>query len=113
MAGFQISGNHIGFFILSEKFKEGHPEVQKVKAQLEQLRKARQARATQILERLDTEYAQLRKREGELRAAMDAQKTQAANQSRKAAELDDPEELDSQPTARERKAQAFSSNSNP
>lgn len=28
-------------------------------------------------------------------------------------ELDDPEELDSQPTARERKAQAFSSNSNP
>ncbi|HEX9187275.1 MAG TPA: polysaccharide biosynthesis tyrosine autokinase [Vicinamibacteria bacterium] len=84
----QVAGLTVELGRLSEKFKEGHPEVQKVKAQLEQLKKARQARAAQILERLDTEYAQLRKREGELRAAMDAQKTQAANQSRKAAELE-------------------------
>ncbi|HXK12489.1 MAG TPA: polysaccharide biosynthesis tyrosine autokinase [Vicinamibacteria bacterium] len=73
---------------LSEKFKESHPEVQKVKAQVEQLKKARKARAAQILDGLDAEYTQLRKRETELRAAMDAQKTQAANQSRKVAELE-------------------------
>jgi capsular exopolysaccharide synthesis family protein len=84
----QVAGLSVELGRLSEKFKEGHPEVQKVRAQIEQLKKARQARAAQILERLDTEYAQLRKREGELRAAMDAQKTQAANQSRKAAELE-------------------------
>jgi capsular exopolysaccharide synthesis family protein len=73
---------------LGEKFKEGHPEVQKVRAQIEQLKKAKQARAAQILDGLDAEYTQLRKREEELRGAIDGQKTQAANQSRKATELE-------------------------
>jgi len=84
----QIASLSVELGRLSEKFKEGHPEVQKVKAQLEQLRKARRARAGQILDELDAEYTQLRKREAELRSAIDAQKTQAANQSRKAAELE-------------------------
>jgi len=73
---------------LGEKFKEGHPEVQKVKAQVEQLKKAKAARATQILDGLEAEYTQLRKREDELRGAIGAQKAQAANQSRKATELE-------------------------
>lgn len=73
---------------LGEKFKEGHPEVQKVRAQIEQLRKAKQNRAVQILDGLNAEYTQLTKREQELRQAIDAQKTQAANQSRKATELE-------------------------
>jgi capsular exopolysaccharide synthesis family protein len=84
----QIAALTVELGRLAEKFKEGHPEVQKVKAQIEQLKKARQARAAQILDRLDTEYAQLRKRETELRTAIDAQKAQAAHQSRKAAELE-------------------------
>jgi succinoglycan biosynthesis transport protein ExoP len=73
---------------LGEKFKEGHPEVQKVKAQVEQLKKAKATRASQILVGLQAEYTQLRKREDELRDAISAQKTQAANQSRKATELE-------------------------
>ncbi len=73
---------------LGEKFKEGHPEVQKVKAQVEQLKKAKAARAGQILDGLDAECTQLRKREEELRGAISAQKAQAANQSRKATELE-------------------------
>jgi succinoglycan biosynthesis transport protein ExoP len=73
---------------LGEKFKEGHPEVQKVRAQMEQLKKAKAARATQILDGLQAEYTQLRKREEELRGAIGAQKAQAANQSRKATELE-------------------------
>jgi capsular exopolysaccharide synthesis family protein len=84
----QIAGLSVELGRLGEKFKEGHPEVQKVRAQVEQLRRARQARAAQILDGLEAEYAQLRKREGELRAAIDAQKAQAANQSRKATELE-------------------------
>jgi succinoglycan biosynthesis transport protein ExoP len=73
---------------LGEKFKEGHPEVQKVRAQAEQLKKAKAARASQILDGLQAEYTQLRKREDELRGAIGAQKAQAANQSRKATELE-------------------------
>ena len=84
----QIAGLTVELGRLGEKFKEGHPEVQKVKAQVEQLKKAKQARAAQILDGLDAEYAQLRKREAELRGAIDSQKAQAANQSRKATELE-------------------------
>jgi succinoglycan biosynthesis transport protein ExoP len=84
----QIAGLNVELGRLSEKFKEGHPEVQKVKAQVEQLKKAKHARAAQILDGLDAEYTQLRKREAELRGAIDGQKTQAANQSRKATELE-------------------------
>jgi capsular exopolysaccharide synthesis family protein len=73
---------------LAEKFKEGHPEMQKVLAEIDQLRQAKAARAGQILQALEAEYAQLRKREGELRAAIDAQKAQAASQSRKVTELE-------------------------
>ena len=73
---------------LGEKFKEGHPEVQKIKAQIQQLKKAKDTRATQILAGLEAEHAQLKKRETELKGAIDSQKTQAANQSRKATELE-------------------------
>ncbi len=84
----QLSGLAVDLGRLAEKYKEGHPEVQRVKAQIEQLQKARQARSLQILAGLDAEYAQLKKRETELRGAIDDQKTQAANQSRKATELE-------------------------
>jgi capsular exopolysaccharide synthesis family protein len=73
---------------LGEKYREGHPEVQKVKAQIEQLQKAKLLRASQILDGLQAEYTQLKKREAELRSAIDSQKAQAANQSRKTTELE-------------------------
>jgi capsular exopolysaccharide synthesis family protein len=73
---------------LKEKYREAHPEVQKIQAQIDQVRKARNERATQIVAGLRAEYAQLQKRESELRAAIDAQKAQAATQSRKGAELE-------------------------
>ena len=73
---------------LGEKYREGHPEVQKVKAQVEQLRKAKLARAAQVLDGLEAEYTQLKKREAELRAAIDSEKSQAATQSRKTTELE-------------------------
>ena len=73
---------------LGEKYREGHPEVQKVKAQIEQLRKAKLVRAEQLLDGLKAEYTQLKKRETELRNASDSEKAQAANQSRKTTELE-------------------------
>jgi capsular exopolysaccharide synthesis family protein len=73
---------------LKEKFKPAHPEVQRVQAQMDQVRKAKDARAGQIVGGLRAEFAQLQKRESELKAAMDEQKAQAAAQSRKVTELD-------------------------
>jgi capsular exopolysaccharide synthesis family protein len=73
---------------LKEKFREAHPEVQKVQAQIDQIRKAKNDRATQIVAGLRAEFAQLQRRESELRAAIEAQKAQAATQSRKTAELE-------------------------
>jgi succinoglycan biosynthesis transport protein ExoP len=73
---------------LREKYKEGHPEVQKVQAQIEQLRKDKRARITQIEESLRAEYRQLQRREVELQEAIDAHKNRAAEQSRKLTELE-------------------------
>jgi capsular exopolysaccharide synthesis family protein len=73
---------------LLEKFKSGHPDVQKVEAQLAQLESARAERAAQLVRGMRSELAQLERREAETRGAIDAQKAQAASQSRKGAELD-------------------------
>jgi capsular exopolysaccharide synthesis family protein len=73
---------------LREKYKEGHPEVQKVRAQLAEVRKTREARFGQIVDALRAEYSQLEKRETEFRSAIEGQKSQAATQSRKASELE-------------------------
>jgi polysaccharide biosynthesis transport protein len=84
----QIAALSVDLSRMGEKYKEGHPEVQKVQAQVAQFRKAKDARASQIVDGLQAEYSQLQKREAELRAAIDAQKAQAATQSRKATELE-------------------------
>jgi len=73
---------------LRQHYKEGHPEIQKLLLQLDQAQKAKDKQGAQIVAALHAEYEQLQKREGELRAAIDTEKAQAASQSRKAAELD-------------------------
>ncbi len=90
VAGFngQVASLTVDLSRLSEKFKEGHPEVQKVQAQIAQIKKAKDARASEIVAGLNAEYQQLRKRESELKAAIDGQKSQAALQSQKKTELE-------------------------
>jgi capsular exopolysaccharide synthesis family protein len=73
---------------LSEKFKAGHPEVQKVQAQLEQRQANKQERVNEIEESLSTEYRQLQRREAELKQAIDGHKGRATEQSRKLTELE-------------------------
>jgi capsular exopolysaccharide synthesis family protein len=73
---------------LREKYKEGHPEVQKIQVQMRQLRKDRDARVAQIEEGLRAEYRQLQRKEAELRSAIDAHKDRAAEQSQKLTELE-------------------------
>ena len=62
----QLAGLEVERGRLGEKFKPGHPEMQKVTAQIDQLQRAKANRAGQILEALRAEFAQLRKREDEL-----------------------------------------------
>jgi capsular exopolysaccharide synthesis family protein len=73
---------------LKARFKDPHPEVLRVQAQLDEVRKARNARVGQIEDGLVTLRRQLQRREAELREAIETQKGQAAAQSRKLSELD-------------------------
>ena len=84
----QLASLAIDLSKLKEKFKEGHPEVQKLQAQIDQVKRAKEARAGQIVDGMKAEYGQLQKRETELKDAMEGQKAQAASQSRKATELE-------------------------
>jgi capsular exopolysaccharide synthesis family protein len=73
---------------LREKYKEGHPEVQRIQVQTEQLRRDKDARIAQIEEGLRSEYRQLQRKEADLKAAIDEHKGRAAEQSQKLTEID-------------------------
>ena len=64
---------------MRDKYKEGHPEVQKVQAQLKQLRQDRDARVAQIEEGLRAEYRQLQRKEAELKSTIEEHKGRAAD----------------------------------
>ena len=73
---------------LREKYKAGHPEVQKVQAQLEQLGTDKEERVSQIEESIRAEYRQLQRREVDLKRAIEGHKARAAEQSLKLTELE-------------------------
>ena len=73
---------------LREKYKAGHPEVEKVQVQMAQLRKDKEARVAEIEESLKAEVRQLGRRAAELQQAIDSHKGRAAEQSRKLTELE-------------------------
>jgi capsular exopolysaccharide synthesis family protein len=73
---------------LREQYKEGHPEVQKIQAQTQQLRRDKETRIAQIEEGLRAEYRQLQRKEAELQAAIEDNKSRAAEQSQKLTELE-------------------------
>jgi len=73
---------------MREKYKEGHPEMQKVQVQVQQLRKDRDARVAQIEEGMRAEYRQLQRKESELKATIEEHKGRAADQSLKMTELE-------------------------
>jgi capsular exopolysaccharide synthesis family protein len=84
----RIQALNVDLARLREKYKEGHPEVQKVQVQMQQLRKDKDARVAQIEEGLRAEYRQLQRKEAELKTAIDDHKGRAADQSVKMTELD-------------------------
>ena len=82
-------GSRLELSRLSEKFKDGAPEVQKVQAQIDQAAAGpRRARAPDRGRPGGRAGPAAPKREAEIRAAIDGQKGQAARDSRKATELE-------------------------
>ena len=77
----KIQSLNVDLARLREKYKEGHPEVQKVQVQIQQLREDRDARTAQIEESLRAEYRQLQRKEQELKATIEEHKGRAADQS--------------------------------
>jgi succinoglycan biosynthesis transport protein ExoP len=73
---------------LKEQFREGHPDVQRVQSKIAYAQKAKQDRAAQIVTGMRDELNQVVRRETELRAAGEEQKSLAQAQSRKATELE-------------------------
>ncbi len=84
----QLATLNLDLSRLKEKYKEAHPEVQKIQAQIDQVNKAKIERGQQIVSGLEAELSQLTKRETEIRTAIENQKALAASQSRKGAELE-------------------------
>jgi capsular exopolysaccharide synthesis family protein len=84
----RVQGLSLELTRLREKYKEGHPEVQKTQAQIQQLRRDKDARIAQIEEGLRAEYRQLQRKEAELKSAIDDHKSRAAEQSVKLTELE-------------------------
>jgi len=84
----KLEGLKIDISRLQEKYKEAHPEIQKVQLQIDQIHKARTARIGQIEQGLRAEHRQMQRREAELRDAIEAQKGQAVAQSAKLTELE-------------------------
>lgn len=84
----QVSAQEVERQRLKEKYRESHPEVIRIDLLIKGLRERKGARADEVMALMDTERGQLQKREGQLRAASEAQKGIAAGQNRRVAELD-------------------------
>ena len=86
----QVSAQEVERQRLKEKYRESHPEVIRIDLLIKGLRERKGARADEVMALMDTERGQLQKREGQLRAASEAQKGIAAGQNRRVAELPRP-----------------------
>lgn len=73
---------------LKEKYRDTHPEVVRVDTLIKGVRQKKDERAAEVIVLMEKERAQLQKREAELRGATEQQKSVAAGQNRRVAELD-------------------------
>ena len=84
----QITSQELERQRLKEKYKESHPEIVRIDSLIKSLRQKKDSRSEEVMAVMETERAQLSRREGQLRAATDTQKSIAAGQNRRVAELD-------------------------
>jgi succinoglycan biosynthesis transport protein ExoP len=73
---------------LKEKYRDSHPEMVRIDTLIKGVRQKKDERAAEVIVLMEKERAQLQKREAELRSATEEQKSVAAGQNRRVAELD-------------------------
>ena len=73
---------------LKDKYRETHPEMVRVNGVIKGLKQKKDDRATDVIALMEKERSQLQKREAQLRGATEEQKSLAATQNRRVAELD-------------------------
>ncbi len=73
---------------LKNRYKEGHPRVKKVVAQVGQIQEAIDAQAEKIVDGMLADYQQLRRRERELLASMNYERKESIEESRKSVQLE-------------------------
>jgi succinoglycan biosynthesis transport protein ExoP len=86
--GAELAGLEAQLSTLRGRFREGHPEVLKVTAQIAQTKRALGERASAVAAGLQAEHTQLQKRESELQGAIGGQRAAAVDQSRATAEME-------------------------
>ena len=84
----QLAAQEVRLATLSQSYKDAHPEIQKLRAAMEQVRKAQEARIVEIEQGLRAEFRQLRGREGAHEVALVDKRAQAIQQTRTFVELE-------------------------
>jgi capsular exopolysaccharide synthesis family protein len=84
----RLAGLDVELSRLRNKYKDAHPEIQKVESQIAQIRKAKGERSLEIEQGMRAEYRQLQGREAELLGALARQRARATDQTLKVAELE-------------------------
>ena len=73
---------------LKEKYRDTHPEMVRINGLIKGLRQKKDERATEVIALMEKERSQLQRNEAQLRGATEQQKSVAASQNRRVAELD-------------------------
>jgi capsular exopolysaccharide synthesis family protein len=73
---------------LKNRYKEGHPEVIKLRTQIEQLQEAIDTQAGKIVAGIQAEYQQIRRREQELLASVNEHKKESFEEGRKTVQME-------------------------
>ena len=73
---------------LRNRYKEGHPEVIKLRTQIDQLQEAINTQAEKIVAGIQAEYQQIRRREQELLASVNEHKKESFEEGRKAVQME-------------------------
>ncbi len=84
----QVSALELEKQRLKERYKDGHPEVVRLDALMADLKQRKDERAAEVIALMDKERSQLQKSENQIRAAVEEQKSIAAGQNRRVAELE-------------------------
>ncbi|HLE21787.1 MAG TPA: polysaccharide biosynthesis tyrosine autokinase [Vicinamibacteria bacterium] len=84
----QRAGLEVDLVKVQDRYKEGHPQVKKLRSQVEQIQSAIDAQAEKIVAGIQAEYQQIRRREQELLASVNEHKKESFEEGRKTVQME-------------------------